>query len=98
MSSMIFFCRIAKPTALDRGGGDAGPDRFCQDKQITGRAFAWCDVAKIDNSVTADHKSFGITNGMPPIIAQPTSAALAIRRAKSKNTLGLTKSAGKPTM
>src|SRR6266545_1854611 len=53
-------------SALDRGCGDTGPERFGQDQQIAGtRVCIGGDVAKIDyprNGQTINR--FGIANGM----------------------------------
>src|SRR6266508_6706732 len=62
----LFLKRSRSQSALDRGGGDAGPQRFCQDKQIAGtRVCIGGDVAKIANSGDGETINwFGITNGM----------------------------------
>src|SRR5881396_2462897 len=62
----LFLKRSRSQSSLDRGGSDAGPERFCQDKQIAGtRICIGGDVAKIDNSCDGETiNRFGITNGM----------------------------------
>src|SRR5947208_6129492 len=62
----LFLKRSRSQSALDRGGGDTGSDRFGQDKQITGtRACISGDMAKIDNSCDGQTiNRFGITNRM----------------------------------
>src|SRR4029453_13242599 len=62
----LFLKRSRSQSALDRGGGDTGPERFSQDKQITGaRVRVGRDVTKIDNSGDGQTiNRFGITNGM----------------------------------
>ena len=62
----LFLKRARSQFALDRGGGDTGPERLCQDKQITGtRVCIRGDVAKINNPCNGQTiNRFGITNGM----------------------------------
>ena len=62
----LFLKRSRSQSSFDRGGGDAGSERFCQDKQIAGSSVCIRgDMAKINNSCNGQTiNGFGITNRM----------------------------------
>ena len=62
----LFLQHARGQSTFDRGGGDAGPKRFCQYEQIARtRVCIGCDPADIDNSGDGETiNRFGIANGM----------------------------------